>query len=140
MKLVPVSLALFYSYQHPKLRVWTQVRTDGGPFEGLLEFPGGGIEVGESPIEAAVREVEEEVGIKVPQGLGRYMGTYLNEYSSRKILLYVHLFPAVADLTDKGHWLEIEKELLSSSYVGKIPKPNHQIIDDLFQYLYDEAP
>ena len=139
MKLIPVSLALFYSYSHPKLKVWTQVRTDSGPYEGLLEFPGGGIESGEVPLEAAIREVEEEVGIRVDPNLGRYMGTYVNESPSRRILLYVHLFPAVDDLTDKGHWLEVEEKLLSSPYVGKIPKPNHQIIDDLFRYLYDEA-
>jgi hypothetical protein len=79
------------------------------------------------------------VGIQVSTDLGRYMGTYVNEYPSRKILLHVHLFSEVSDLADKGHWLEIGKDLLSSPYAGKIPHPNHQIIDDLFQYLYDEA-
>lgn len=34
------------------------------PFQGLLSFPGGKIEFGETPAQAAVREIEEESGIK----------------------------------------------------------------------------
>ena len=65
MKLVPVALALFYEKLEDGLNVWVQTRTDDGPFHGLLEFPGGGIEAGETPLAAAVREVEEEVGIVI---------------------------------------------------------------------------
>ena len=35
------------------------------PHLGLWAFPGGKVEEGESPLEAAVRETEEEVGLKV---------------------------------------------------------------------------
>lgn len=139
MKLVPVSLALFYQYQSQKLKVWVQVRTDNGPYEGLLEFPGGGIEVGEKPIDAAVREVQEEVGIDIDPKQGRFMGTYVNELPGRKIMLYVFLFPSQPGLMQIGHWLDIEKDLKSSPYIGKIPGPNHQIIDDLFNSLYSES-
>lgn len=35
------------------------------PHLGLWSFPGGMVEEGESPLEAAVRETKEEVGLKV---------------------------------------------------------------------------
>ena len=37
----------------------------GGPYNGKLDLPGGTIEFGEKPEDALVRELEEEVGIKV---------------------------------------------------------------------------
>ncbi len=140
MKLLPVALALFHrKVSLDALEVWVQTRTDTGPFQGLLEFPGGGIEAGESPLQAAVREVEEEVGISVDPNLARFMGIYTNEGPGRTVLLYVHLFPAVAQLQGKGEWLRVKAPELSAPLNGKIPPPNHQMIDDLYRSLYDGA-
>lgn len=141
MSLFPVALALFYRWHDPdKLEVWVQRREDDGPYHGLLEFPGGGIESGELPLEAVVREVEEEVGIKINPEKGVLMGTYSNERPTRTVLLYVFLFPDCPELQGKGQWLLIEKEKLSSVHSGLIPPPNHRIIDDLYQSLYDNRP
>lgn len=138
MRLIPVSLALFYRTPAPGiLEVWTQTRTDDGIYHGLQEFPGGGIEAGETPLIAAVREVDEEVGIKIRPEDAQFMGIYRRELPEKAILLYVHLFPEYSGLGDKGQWLTIEPEKLSSVYEGKIPGPNHQMIDDLYRYLYD---
>lgn len=137
MKLIPVALALFYRQKPGSvLEVWTQVRTDDGIFHGLLEFPGGGIEANESPLEAAVREVEEEVGITLSASDGRFMGVYPRYVPEKTILLNVFLFPDYPDLSGKGQWLEITQDKLSSPFEGKIPGPNHQIIDDLYRSLY----
>jgi mutator protein MutT len=139
LKLIPVSLALFYRQPEPEvLEVWVQTRTDDGIYHGLLEFPGGGIESGEIPLTAAVREVEEEVGIKVKATDGRFMGIYRRVLPEKAILLYLHLFPEYSGLDEKGQWLKITRENLSAPYEGKIPPPNHQMIDDLYRYLYDE--
>ncbi len=135
MRLVPVALALFHEKQADSLRIWVQTREDDGPYHGLLEFPGGGIEAGETPLQAAVREVEEEVGIQVLEQDGVFMGTYQNELPGKMILLYVFLFPNPPALEGKGQWLTIRHPELSSGLKGLIPAPNHIIIDDLFLAL-----
>lgn len=41
------------------------IKKVGGPYNGKLDLPGGTIEFNETPEEALVRELKEEVGIKV---------------------------------------------------------------------------
>ncbi len=41
------------------------INKKGGPYDGKLDLPGGTIDFGERPSETVVRELAEEVGIKV---------------------------------------------------------------------------
>jgi len=41
------------------------IRKARGPYAGLWDLPGGGIEFGESPEEAVLREFQEETGLAV---------------------------------------------------------------------------
>lgn len=41
------------------------IKKVGGPYDGKLDLPGGTIEWGEKPEETLVRELEEEIGVKV---------------------------------------------------------------------------
>ncbi len=135
MRILPVALAIFYQHENEVLKVWVQTREDDGPFHGLQEFPGGGIEAGETPLVAAVREVQEEVGVTILPESGKLFGVYPNEFPGKTILLHVFLFPPVSGLAGKGQWLSISALELSSPYRGIIPPPNHKIIDDLFLAL-----
>lgn len=137
LKLIPVALALFYrKIENATLEVWTQVREDDGIYHGLLEFPGGKIEAHETPLEAVIREVMEEVNIDIAASEVESMGLYSNALPGRTIVLNVFLFPDQPSLIGKGQWLSIDSVKLSSAYHGQIPAPNHQIIDDLYRALY----
>lgn len=46
-------------------RVLLSRRKAGSHLEGMWEFPGGKVDAGESPTEALVRELREELGIEV---------------------------------------------------------------------------
>lgn len=46
-------------------RILLQRRRRGSEHGGLWEFPGGKVEAGESPQTAAVREIEEELGLRL---------------------------------------------------------------------------
>jgi 8-oxo-dGTP diphosphatase len=63
----PIAIAVV---QHED-RFLIGLRPEGVPLAGLWEFPGGKIEPGETPEEAAVRECLEETGLSV-QPLFRY--------------------------------------------------------------------
>ena len=63
---------------HRKGRVLV-VRRAESPHLGLWSFPGGRVEPGESPLEAAVRETKEEVGLDIrAEGIFEVV-TYLPE-------------------------------------------------------------
>ena len=47
----------------PDGRVLLAQRPEGKPMAGLWEFPGGKVEVGETPEAALIRELQEELGI-----------------------------------------------------------------------------
>lgn len=48
-------------------RVLLAQRPEGKPMAGLWEFPGGKVEMGETPEQSLIRELEEELGIVVKE-------------------------------------------------------------------------
>lgn len=66
-------------------RVLISRRPEGRHQGGKWEFPGGKLEVGESPEEALVRELREELGIETKTGRIREVKFY--QYPDRDVLL-----------------------------------------------------
>ena len=58
-------------------------RLGDGPFHGLWEFPGGKIDAGEDPPAALVRELEEELGIRVVDR--RFFLSLRHDYDDRRV-------------------------------------------------------
>ena len=74
----------------------------------MWEFPGGKLEVGESPEDCLVRELAEEFGIEVE--VGRYLGESVYDYGTKIIKLLAYQVTHVSGefcLTDhdKLRWL-----------------------------------
>ena len=128
-KNIIVSIVLFLKeINKDSFKVWVQVRLEEGPLFGMLEFPGGKIEVGETPEMAGRREVLEEVGLEIPSIVPLVLFKY-QDYSTelKNICLFVLLAPFDQMPYEKGQWLEIFYETKSAPFKGKIPPINHVI-------------
>jgi 8-oxo-dGTP diphosphatase len=85
-------IAITIPFQRVKggLLLWTQTRQEDGPLNGLEEFPGGKIEVGETPTQAACREYMEEVGVELEACDIELFGMHHHQYDDRNVILYIH--------------------------------------------------
>jgi 8-oxo-dGTP diphosphatase len=70
-------------------RVLVVRRPPGRPLPGLWEFPGGKVEFGEPPWSALVRELEEEVGVRLHRGT--LFGVYSHVYDLKGFRAHVVL-------------------------------------------------
>ena len=63
----------------------TRLRTAGFPSDGMWTMPGGGMDVGETPEQTAVRELHEETGLTATMGpiLGMFSSWFTAEESWR---------------------------------------------------------
>ena len=67
MKTIKVVAAIICSSLDKKERVLATAR-GYGDFKGMWEFPGGKIEAGETPQQALVREIQEELDVDIAVG------------------------------------------------------------------------
>jgi 8-oxo-dGTP diphosphatase len=133
-----VSLVIFVRNITPKsLELWMQVREVEGPLKGLLEFPGGKLEAGESPWQAAVREIQEEVGVQIHEQDLMLIKQYETSYS-KPVLLFPFLCLKGEGLNE-NNWFELSFEAGSRLFKGKIPEVNHLIIDELLAYFKEQT-
>lgn len=135
-----VSIAIFIKDIGPdSFKMWTQVRLEEGPLYGMLEFPGGKIEVGETPEEACRREVHEEVEVLLPAEEKLVLFKY-QDYSveNKNICLFVFLSKFADFEASKGDWHVINYAEKSDYLQGKIPPINHVIIDELAVYIKNQ--
>ena len=105
-------------------------RADDRPLGGLWEFPGGKIEPGESPEEAAVRECREEMGCEVRAI--RRLGSIHHRYPTFSVELHALLCDLGDDQTpqvlDETAITAIAWHSLRELQSTPIPDANHALL------------
>jgi 8-oxo-dGTP diphosphatase len=67
-------------------KILVRPRDERGPLAGTWEFPGGKIEPGEHPLEAAIREMREETGLT--GGAWEPLCVHAHDYADRRVRLH----------------------------------------------------
>ena len=116
--------------------IFVQERAGDSLLGGLLEFPGGKIEVGESPLQAAIRETQEECGLELDPSSGREIWQQRYQYPDRRVHIHFLLFDVPEELpSGSGIWVP-EENLNANSF----PAANRQIIDLLKRFDKTRRP
>ena len=132
--LIPVSIIILVKdVTSVGCKLWMQERIEDGPMNGLLEFPGGKLEQGETPSECAIREFKEESEIDLIHVEQFKIATH--HYSDRSVCLFVHLSNGEELNPKNGAWFDLNFETKSLDYKDKLPDVNYEIIDDLLGYI-----
>jgi len=108
-------------------RCLVQERKAGAHLPQFWEFPGGKLRVGETPLQALIREVREETGIVLGRESVECLATEAFDYPDRKVLL--HFFLCRLRTSPKargGRWIPIGK--LDRS---RFPAANRKVLDYL---------
>ena len=134
---IPVSLLVAFRSKESGIQLFMQNRTEDGPLNGLLEFPGGKINPDESPEEAAIREFSEEV--EVISGTCEQFKIYKYDYSDRCVCLFVNIMRVEDKEFCKGSWADLPKKFTENDWDKKVPDANLEILKDLTSYFYNDA-
>ena len=95
-------------------RVLLTRRTAGRDLAGLWEFPGGKVEVGEAPIDALRRELDEELGLAFARA--EPLIAVPHAYPTKRILLDVYLVDG-----QRGRARGLEAQALAWAPLAKLP-------------------
>lgn len=134
-----ISLAIFVKKTSKNyLDLWMQVREEDGPLKGFWEFPGGNIENNETPLNAVIREVKEEVDIDIKaENIRTFNNFSFNVYGKR-----VEFFSFLVKdaIPKKGQWFSIALNNYQESLPEKIPPANFDLIKELCHAFKNVEP
>ncbi len=115
-----------------------QTRHEDGPLDGLLEFPGGKVEAGESFKEAAIREFIEETGVALKDKTKVVaFKNYSYEYPDRSVTLFTFIGQMKGEELSSEGWRVINFSDPLKGIEEKILSANHTVIRDLSGYFQE---
>lgn len=131
-----ISIVIPMKIEEDSLALWGQVRHENGPLDGMIEFPGGKIEPGESPINAAYREFKEEVGFSLNKIT--LFTHHAHSYKDRDVLLYVYVTDYVSEMNLIEQKIPFENAKYEVEKLN-IPQANKEIIMQLIEHAIRES-
>lgn len=133
MKTIPVSIVIPYKEVDGDIKIWMQVRKSLDDLSGRLEFPGGKIEKNETPKLAAIREVEEEVGVKIKESSLQLASIYNDKFDDKIISIYVFIHRNEDSFDSSalnGHWYGLKER---DSFWSKMPPANQVFLGEILE-------
>ena len=112
--------------QEGSMGLWVQSRESNDELRGLWEFPGGKIEKGESPEDAALRETWEEAKVKVPRDKIIRFG----QYQFPPLMIFVHVYMDERGLFQESGYIALN-DLLANK--ARIPPNNIVILENFLR-------
>lgn len=108
-----------------------QTRLSSDDLNGMLEFPGGKIEGTETPKQAAIREVLEEVSVELKEDVLALNQIYNNHLENKVASLYIFTYCDDGIFPTEG-WHNISD---LEKFINKIPPANKQFIEKLIKSI-----
>lgn len=109
-------------------RVLLQRRPPGKPMAGLWEFPGGKIDGGETPEEALVRELREELGIETHRSCLAPAAFASEALGERHLLLLLYVCRKWSGIAEPRHATELRWLRPAQMYALDMPPADLPLI------------
>ena len=114
------------------------IKRANDPFKGKWALPGGFMDMDETPKEAAIRELEEETGLQIPDLIQfKTYGTLNRDPRHRTIsTVYYHQINAKESTKVKGCDDAMEAKWFSNTDLPELAFDHREIIDELVNVLF----
>jgi 8-oxo-dGTP pyrophosphatase MutT (NUDIX family) len=127
MEIVSVAIVIPFRLES-EVSIWMQKRESFDSLNGLLEFPGGKVEVGEDPKATAIRETFEETGVVLDPSKLSFIKTFNDVKQSKTISLNIFSYLDSGEFSE--FWYSKPEE-----YWDLIPPANQSFLKDVLSSL-----